>query len=129
MSTMTAQRVEIRCQNCPRTFDNPRAGSHSLPAPDAARVAGWTVWEGTTLGGERVKRVFCPRCAGRVEPPDPDADEPGWDAVCETCDARATEEWDDEVPLSEEVVDAWKSDHRCEPDVRKIRPEVSGVSP
>lgn len=87
MSTMTAQLINIRCQNCPRTFDNPRAGSHSLPAPDAARVAGW--------------------------------------AVCDTCDAQASEDWADEVPLSEEDVDAWKSDHRCEPDVRKLRPEVA----
>lgn len=123
MTTLTARRIEIRCQNCPRTFDNPHAGSHSLPAPDAARVAGWTVWEGTTLGGKQVKRVFCPRCAGRT--PDLDEVEPGWDAVCDTCDAQASEDWSDEVPLSEEDVDAWRSDHRCEPYIRKIRPEVA----
>ncbi|TYK45194.1 hypothetical protein [Actinomadura decatromicini] len=123
MSALAAERSVIRCQNCPRTFDNPRAGSHSLPAPDAARVAGWTVWSGTTLGGEQVKRVFCPRCAGRV--PEPEEDDPTWDAVCHTCDARATEEWEDEVPLSEEDVCAWRDDHRCEPDVEKIRPETT----
>lgn len=127
MSTATMPRTEIRCQNCPAVFQGSRTVDLGMSDAGGARVAGWIVWSGTTIGGREESRTFCPRCAGRT--PEPEEVEPGWDAVCDTCDAQASEDWSDEVPLSEEDVDAWKSDHRCEPYIRKIRPEVAGVSP
>lgn len=35
----------------------------------AARVAGWTVWEGVTEGGTAERRVFCPLCCGKAAKP------------------------------------------------------------
>jgi len=115
---MTAQRVEIRCQNCPVVFVAP-TGEYTLPAPDAARAAGWSVWEGTTLGGEQRKHTFCPWCAGRRE----DAERPKWDARCETCGWAASDadEYENE-PFTAEDAERWKYDHECEPDVFLIAP-------
>lgn len=103
--------MSYSCQNCMR-----RTPMKEIEA----RAKGWIVWTGTTMGGEQTTRIYCPVCCGRTE-----ADEPGWDAECRTCDARMSDEsWDDEDgPYSEEDARNWKSDHQCEPDVALITPE------
>lgn len=124
---MTEKPPLLNCQNCPVSYLKPE-GDLSMSDGDAARAVGWTVWEGTTIGGRQEKRVFCPRCAGRTEDPD-GLDEPRWDAVCDTCDARASE--DDEYedgPFTEEDARSWKDDHECEPWVRLVSPKQQGPS-
>lgn len=106
----------IRCQKCPNRYTGSRPDLH-MSASAQARALGWT---GKTIGGREETRRFCPACSGRTEPPE--TDERGWDALCETCDASASEDWADEAPLSEDDVATWKFDHQCEPNVRLIRP-------
>ncbi|GAA3958160.1 hypothetical protein GCM10023085_45790 [Actinomadura viridis] len=117
MTTATLPLTSIRCQNCPVTFEEPR-GRYTLPGADAARAAGWTVWEGNTLGGKQVTRVYCPWCAGREK------SEPKWDARCETCDSAASEEDGyAEDPFTIEDAKRWQQDHRCEPYVHLVQPQ------
>lgn len=123
MSTATAERTQLRCQNCPMVF-TATGEDYGLPVPDAARATGWTVWEGTTLGGEQVKRVFCAWCAGRR----PEVERPKWDARCETCGCAASDadEYKTE-PFTAKDAERWKQDHECEPDVFLIQPSGEHV--
>jgi hypothetical protein len=45
----------------------------SLKTPEAtetkARVRGWHIFDGTTLGGRPHRGVLCPRCVGPSRPP------------------------------------------------------------
>lgn len=123
MTTMTTHLTEIRCQKCSTRFSSAETDL-GMPEEPQARVAGWAVWSGKTMGGRDETRVFCPRCYGRTPMPE----RPGWDAVCDTCDVHASEDWSDDVPLSEEDVEAWRSEHRCESSVRVIDPETVRVA-
>lgn len=123
MTTPTVEQPQtLRCQKCPTVFFGSRPDLN-MSVGAQARTFGWIVWSGTTIGGRAETRQFCPRCAGNVPPPETDG--PSWDAVCDTCDASAGEEWEDEGPLSEDDVASWKSDHQCEPSVRVIRPQAA----
>lgn len=114
----------IRCQKCRTTYRKPEHAQRMSDAA-AARAVGWTVWDGQTIGGRQDRRVFCVICAGRTEVTDQAlAKATTWDAKCNTCDATATEEWAEDLPLSEDQVKEWKSDHRCEPWVELVKPEV-----
>lgn len=57
-----------------------------------------------------------------------DVDQPGWDARCYTCDATATEEWEEEGELDRADVARWQLDHRCDPDVHLIAPQKTVVN-
>jgi hypothetical protein len=116
--------AEIPCMNCPATYARPEGAKGS--EVDAARVKGWAVWEGMTLGGQHVKRVYCPVCRGVAEPPPEPA--PSWDAVCKTCDSSMSEEEGDEKagPFTEKDAKHWRDNHSCEPWVDLIAPPVKG---
>ncbi|MFI6594907.1 hypothetical protein ACIBHX_01595 [Nonomuraea sp. NPDC050536] len=115
--------ADISCQHCRAAYAWPVGAKGSQS--DGARSAGWVVWEGLTLGGQHVKRVYCPVCRGVAEPTQAEL---SWDAVCQTCDCRMSEEWgdDEEGPFTENDADQWKADHRCEPWVDKIQPVPPG---
>ena len=113
--------TNISCQSCRDVYVWPVAAKGSMV--DGARAKGWIVWEGATVGGDQVKRTFCPVCRGVAEPPaEP---EPTWDAVCKTCDASMSEEWGPEHdgPFTEKDAKEWQSDHRCEKWVDLIAPK------
>ena len=110
--------ANITCQHCRAGYVRP-VGAKGSEA-DAARVKGWAVWEGNTLGGQFVKRVFCPVCRGVSEPTEAEL---SWDAVCKTCDASMSEEREDgDGPITERQAESWRDDHRCEPWVDLIGP-------
>lgn len=122
--TVLTEISAIRCQRCRTTYRKPEGAQHMSDAA-AARAVGWTVWEGQTIGGREDRRVFCVICAGRTDITDQAlAKATTWDAKCNTCDATATEEWAEDLPLSEEDVKRWKSDHQCEPWVELVKPKV-----
>jgi hypothetical protein len=109
---------EIRCQSCRRTY----TAVHGPLVEQAARAAGWVVWDGDTLGGEHVRRVYCTTCAGRSN--DGPDQQPRWDARCNTCAWSASQEDDyDDEPFTGEDAHAWRQEHECEPDVDLIPPE------
>lgn len=102
--------MRYQCQNCPRA---------TIASEISTRVAGWIVWTGTTRGGQETTRIYCPACAGRRE-----EDPPSWDAECRTCHTRMSDDaGDDDEPVTEDEAEDWKYEHRCEPDVRLVRPE------
>jgi transcriptional regulator with XRE-family HTH domain len=111
----------IRCQSCRNVYDPPGIDQRHLSF--GARVAGWILWEGTTEGGSHVKRVYCPRCVGREVVDAGTGETPSWDAECQTCHATMSEEWREDVPLSEDDAKLWKDEHRCEPDVHISAPK------
>jgi hypothetical protein len=39
---------------------------------ERARVKGWHIWEGTTMGGKHQRVVLGPRCVGKRQRPDKD---------------------------------------------------------
>lgn len=47
--------ARYRCKHCP---------SATVSTPDAARMLGWRIWSGKTMGGEQREDVVCPACAG-----------------------------------------------------------------
>lgn len=55
---MTEKPPLLNCQTCRASYLKPEAAL-SMSDGDAARAVGWTVWEGTTIGGRQEKRVFC----------------------------------------------------------------------
>lgn len=127
----TAEISVLRCQRCRTVYRRPE-GAQFMSDAAAARAVGWTVWEGQTIGGREDRRVFCEACAGRTDITDQAQAEAAqvlakattWDAKCNTCDATATEEWAEDLPLSEKDVKNWKSDHQCEPWVELVKPKV-----
>lgn len=111
--------IDICCHHCHSAYIWTGRGS----AIDGARVAGWIVWEGATLGGKQVKRTYCPRCSGKPVIDPTTGKEPSWDARCSTCDAQMGEERDDgDRPITKEDAEQWRSDHHCWPDVELIAP-------
>ena len=97
--------LDLKCQTCAYVRTS---------TTNAARVAGWRVYSGPTLGGTVVDVVLCPPClAGKPAP---------YRAECLTCGESS----DDDEALDEKGASRWKFDHECEPDVvvRRIdRPE------
>lgn len=125
MNTPTLEPTVIRCLACRAKYVD-RQGSDKLrlPEEDAARASGWIVWSGTTMGGRPSRQVFCPPCSGRSPEPhdaEPEAEQ-SWDAYCRTCDTHASDEYGYEKPFTEADAKAWRSDHRCEPDVEIVDP-------
>lgn len=66
----------IQCQSCPEVFTE--RGSLK-DTEERARIRGWVVWRGTTMGGEATAVQLCPRCrdnksrgsrAERLAPPE-----------------------------------------------------------
>ncbi|MFI7691730.1 hypothetical protein ACIBQ6_21865 [Nonomuraea sp. NPDC049655] len=112
---------EIQCGSCRSSYDPP--GIDQRHKEYGARVAGWIVWEGKTEGGSHVKRVFCPRCAGRPVVDAATGEEPSWSADCRTCGASMHEDWFEGVALSQEDAELWKDEHSCEPDVEITAPK------
>lgn len=96
----------------------------TLSDETAARVLGWRVWSGTTMGGKQKRDVVCPVCAGTGEPePEPG---PSWDVMCTTCGWQYT----DEGPIlaGEELANARDAesaayDHECEQAFRFKSPD------
>lgn len=125
MTAGTIQLVDKRvvCQFCRARYE--KQNRDAISVESAARAVGWIVWEGHTMGGKEQRVVFCPVHAGRVPLESDENGEPKWDAVCHTCDWRASEDdcYDSE-PFTEEDAKAWQADHRCEPDVELVRPKV-----
>ena len=125
---------EVRCQNCGRGFKRPDGPADPPHVEGAARVAGWTVWEGRTIGGTETRRVYCPNCAGRERE---DVDAPvGFDATCWTCMEDASGDWGywDWVnrsqvrQLTEAEAREWAEQHKCEPDVKVTEPKKTAAA-
>lgn len=104
----------LSCLHCAATINRDET---------AARVLGWRVWEGVTLGGQQKRDVVCPTCAGTAEPVAEAG--PSWDVECTTC------EWSfsDGGPIDpgEEIPDAKTAEtvgyeHRCEKQLRYKSP-------
>lgn len=129
---MTAGTIQVAdkrivCQSCGKRYVLKERGQ--ISEESAARAIGWSIWEGKTLGGKQQRRVYCPFDAGRVDLPEREiAKLTTWDAKCNTCDSTASEEWFEDLPLSQEDVKNWKSDHRCEPWVDLIEPKQAVAS-
>lgn len=113
--------ADISCQSCRDVYVWPVGAKGSMV--DGARAKGWIVWEGATVGGDQVKRTFCPVCRGVADPAS--EPEPSWDAVCHTCDSSMSEEWgaEQDGPFTKKDADRWKSEHRCEAFVDTIPPK------
>jgi hypothetical protein len=72
---------------------------------------GWLDPYAEPVQGTRV----CPECV------------PGWNAECAICDATMTnsDDHDDDGSYTEAQAKAWKRQHRCEPIVRIISPDIA----
>lgn len=103
----------LQCQQCPAT-------TLDCPSTEQCPIgrAGWLIYEGTTIGGEPCKVVLCPDCAAKMRNGKRDPEQRGFDAVCSTCGDRATEDGEDDEPLTEQEADRWARMHHCEPSVQ-----------
>lgn len=107
--------MKVKCQKCGKDGPN---------EPLYARVGGWRVWSGLTLGGRQSEVCYCPVCFGAVEPPEDE--EPGWDAECVTCNTLMSDCTTE--PITKEAAEAWEFDHQCEPEVFTLPPTKRRVS-
>lgn len=96
------------------SYDCGNCSNKTASSLDAARMAGWRIWEGKSVTGKDLKVRICPTCAG-VEQPE---EERSWRVGCHTCYWEYEEEWDDPDgdPLSEKDAREVARDHVCEPD-------------
>lgn len=103
----------LRCKHCP--------GS-TYSSLDVARLVGWRVWSGITVGGKHVEDVVCPRCAGTEVPPEPKPE--GWHVRCKTCDWDSREDADmqGDEPLDAANAKLLAREHRCDPLVELCPP-------
>lgn len=99
----------LSCKHCP---------VKTMSSPDAARMIGWRMWSGTTVGGQRKADVVCPSCAGTDTAAPP---APAWQVRCSTCDWEYEDEYN-EGPLDEAAAKRMASDHECEPEVELLPP-------
>lgn len=86
--------------NCTKCYLRRRSST------DAARVAGWRIWTGTTIGGKQDSQVLCPMCAGSTNEP--------LSVRCNLCDAD-TDEYAPGETLTADDIKQWARDHECEP--------------
>lgn len=64
---MSVTAKEIQCDNY-ATCGNARMRAGSLEfSIESARVRGWHVWTGYTIGGTQVSAILCDECIGRRE--------------------------------------------------------------
>jgi len=93
-------------------------------ADSEARTAGWTIWAGTTLSGADSTAIYCPNHSSKTQINDPDGETPdtGYDAECDSCYHKASEDWGSDFDGTEECAEEWMEDHTCEPTTRLIRP-------
>jgi len=106
VSVLTAQ----KCRHCPAVL---RAGE------EEARVRGWRIWRGTTIGGEEREDVVCAGCAGNASPED-EQEGPGWRVYCRTCHWEYDEDEDETLTPKEAKQVAY--DHHCDPEVEIAPP-------
>lgn len=57
--TPTGLRHEVRCDRCSVVFIE---RGTLKDTEERARIRGWVVWRGTTMGGEEVTVRLCPKC-------------------------------------------------------------------
>ncbi len=50
--------TKLQCRHCERTTHLSEYN---------ARISGWRIWSGTTMGGRQASDVVCPYCAGTRE--------------------------------------------------------------
>lgn len=96
-----------------------------------ARVLGWRIWSGTTIGGQETSVVFCPACCGEAGVDEKTGESVGWKAECRTCFVTIDDEWDDDKPeagWTKKDCEEWEDDHKCEPDVQITAPVRQPVS-
>lgn len=96
----TQPSVQLRCTSC---------YLRRWSSTDSARVAGWRIWTGTTLGGKQDKQVLCPMCAGSVTE--------ALGARCNLCDTSTSDCDEDDGPHTWTAAELrqWARDHECEP--------------
>lgn len=102
--------MSYRCGNC---------SNSTMSSIDAARIAGWRIWDGKSQTGKEMSVRICPVCAG-VEPAKP---EPSWRVGCDTCNWEYEDEWE-EGPLTEEAAKEMARDHECEPETW-VKPPIT----
>lgn len=94
------------------TYNCGNCSNSTRSSLDAARIAGWRIWEGKSVTGKDLEVRICPVCVG-VEQPE---EQPSWRVGCDTCNWEWEDEWDEEGPLNEKQAREMASDHHCEPE-------------
>jgi len=115
----------FKCQMCAVKLEIHIDPGYGTPQ-DSARMAGWRIWSGQTLSGTAAEVTLCPVCAGTATPAQ-EVELLGWDAECLTCDARMSENWDEDSPISEEDAESWTQQHECEPCTSLIPPKAKAA--
>lgn len=120
---LTADMERVTCQGCKRVGEFHRVAQDGSAFTETARVAGWRIWDGATLGGQPQSVRFCPVCAGTATP-EQEVALLGYKAGCHTCGADMVDESDepDDYVFTEADAQEWARDHRCEPDTYITKP-------
>lgn len=56
---------DLHCKNIETCQSQFRERGSRARTQEQARVAGWHIFEGTTMGGKVVHVVLCPKCVGK----------------------------------------------------------------